>query len=286
MYRSLSLGFLLLLVVGSSLAQQKTADPLPTEDTVNAFMQQTFGYDSTITWKVASIKPAVAQGLAEVNVVVTNSQGQSAMTLYVTPDGKHAMTGEILPFGAKPYAPAHEALLKGINGPSKGPAKATATIVEFSDLQCPHCKEAQPTVDKLLAEEPGARFVFQQFPLPMHNWAAKAAGYADCVGRASNDAFWKFVEGTYAEQANITESNADEKLTGIADKSGVKGSDMAACAVKPDTKTRIDQSIALGQVAGVTGTPTLFINGRRIGNVAQVPMEILKGLVEFAAKQQ
>jgi protein-disulfide isomerase len=285
MYRSLILGLLLLLAAGS-VAQQKTADPLPSEDTVNAFMQQTFGYDSTITWKVASIKPAAAQGLAEVNLVVTNSQGQSAMTLYVTPDGKHAMTGEILPFGAKPYAPAHEALLKGTNGPSKGPAKAAATIVEFSDLQCPHCKEAQPTVDKLLAEEPSARFVFQQFPLPMHNWAAKAAEYADCVGRASNDAFWKFVEGTYAEQANITESNADEKLTAIADKSGVKGSDMAACAVKPDSKTRIDQSIALGQAVGVTGTPTLFINGRRIGNVAQVPMEILKGLVEFAAKQQ
>jgi protein-disulfide isomerase len=285
MYRSLILG-LLLLLAAVSVAQQKNADPLPSEDTVNAFMQQTFGYDSTITWKVASIKPAAAQGLAEVNLVVTNSQGQSAMTLYVTPDGKHAMTGEILPFGAKPYAPAHEALLKGMNGPAKGPAKAAATIVEFSDLQCPHCKEAQPTVDKLLAEEPGARFVFQQFPLPMHNWAAKAAGYADCVGRTSNDAFWKFVEGTYAEQANITESNADEKLTEIADKSGVKGSDMATCSVKPDTKTRIDQSIALGQAVGVTGTPTLFINGRRIGNVAQVPMEILKGLVEFAAKQQ
>jgi protein-disulfide isomerase len=276
---------LLLLVATIGVSQEKTSGTLPTEDTVNAFMQQTFGYDSTITWKVASIKPSVAQGLAEVSVVVTNSQGQSAMTLYVTADGKHAMTGEILPFGAKPYAPAHEALLKGANGPSKGPAKATATIVEFSDLQCPHCKEAQPTVEKLLAEEPNARFVFQQFPLPMHNWAAKAAGYADCVGRSSNEAFWKFVEGTYAEQANITESNADEKLTAIADKAGVKGADIAACAAKPDTKTRVDQSIALGQAVGVAGTPTLFINGRRIGNVAQVPMEILKGLVEFAAKQ-
>jgi protein-disulfide isomerase len=285
MFRSLTFASLLLLIASFGVSQEKTSGGLPTEDTVNAFMQQTFGYDSTITWKVASIKPSIAQGLAEVSVVVTNSQGQSAMTLYVTADGKHAMTGEILPFGAKPYAPAHEALLKGANGPSKGPAKATAMIVEFSDLQCPHCKEAQPTIEKLLAQEPGARFVFQQFPLPMHNWAAKAARYADCVARSSNEAFWKFVDGTYTEQANITESNADEKLTAIADKSGVKGADIAACAAKPDTKTRVDQSIALGQAVGVAGTPTLFINGRRIGNVAQVPMEILKGLVEFAAKQ-
>lgn len=285
MHRSLFLASLLALAVSLGFAQQKASDPLPTEDTVNSFMQQTFGYDPTITWKIASIKPSVAQGLAEVNVVVTNPQGQNAMTLYVTPDGKHAMTGEILPFGAKPYAPAHDALLKGVNGPSKGPAKATAIIVEFSDLQCPHCKDAQPTVEKLLAAEPNARFVFQQFPLAMHNWASKAAGYADCIGRASNDAFWKFIDSTYAEQSNITESNADEKLTEIADKAGVKGSDIAACAVKPDTKTRIDQSIALGQAVGVGGTPTLFINGRKIGNVTQVPIEILKGLVEFAAKQ-
>jgi len=43
-----------------------------------------------------------------------------ADTLYVTPDGKHALTGEIMPFGANPYEPAKEALLRGFNGPSRG----------------------------------------------------------------------------------------------------------------------------------------------------------------------
>jgi protein-disulfide isomerase len=105
------------------------------------------------------------------------------------------------------------------------------------------------------------------------------------VGRSSKDAFWKFVQGTFDDQANITESNADEKLTAIADAAGVKGADVAPCAAKPDTKTRVEQSVALGQSVGVTGTPTLFINGRRIGNVVGLPPEILKGLVEFAAKQ-
>jgi protein-disulfide isomerase len=276
---------LALFLVTFAVAQDKSAVNLPSEDTVNSFMQQTFGYDSTITWKVSSIKPSIAEGLAEVTVIITNAQGQSLTTLYVTPDGTHALTGDIMPFGAKPYAPAWDALQKGINGTSRGPAKAPVTIVEFSDLQCPHCKEAQPVIDKLLAAEPNARFVFQQFPLPMHNWAAKAAGYADCIGRSSNDAFWKFVQGTYDEQANITESNADERLTGIADKVGVRGADISACAAKSDTKARIEKSIALGQTVGVTGTPTVFINGRRIANVTQVPENILKGIVEFAAKQ-
>lgn len=284
MLRPLTLAFTLLAITLAA-AQQKAAVSLPTEDTVNSFMQQTFGYDSTITWKVSSIKPAIAQGLAEVTVVITNAQGQSVTVFYVTPDGSHAVAGDIMPFGARPYAPTSEALQKGINGTSRGPEKAPVTIVEFSDLQCPHCKDAQPVIEKLLTAEPNARFVFQQFPLPMHNWAAKGAAYADCIGRSSKDAFWKFVQGTYDEQANITESNADERLTAIADKAGVKGADIATCATKADTKTRIDKSIALGQSVGVTGTPTVFVNGRRIGNVTQVPENILKGIVEFAAKQ-
>jgi protein-disulfide isomerase len=285
MHRRLIRFSILLFLAATAVAQEKSSANLPSEETVNSFLQQTFGHDSSVTWKIASIKPSIAEGLAEVNVVLTNAQGQNATTLYVTPDGKHALTGDIMPFGAKPYAPAKEALLKGINGPSRGPDKSTVTIVEFSDLQCPHCKDAQPIIDKLLTEEPSARFVFQNFPLPMHNWAAKAANYADCVGRTSKDAFWKFVQGTFDDQTNITESNADEKLTAIADAAGVKGADMAACAAKPDTKTRVDQSVTLGQSVGVTGTPTLFINGRRIGNVVGLPPEILKGLVEFAAKQ-
>jgi protein-disulfide isomerase len=274
-----------ILVMGLVVFSQEKTPVLPSEETVNAFLQQTFGYDPTVTWKIASIKPSIAEGLAEVNVTLSNAQGQSGTTLYVTPDGKHALTGEIMPFGAKPYEPAKEALLKGVNGPTRGPEKASVTIVEFSDLQCPHCKDAQPVIDKLLTEQPNARFVFQNFPLPMHNWAAKAAYYADCVGRSSNDAFWKFVQGTFDQQSNLTESNADGKLTGIADASGMKGADIAACAAKPDTKSRVDKSIALGQTVGVTGTPTVYVNGRRIGNVVGVPPEVLKGLVEFAAKQ-
>jgi protein-disulfide isomerase len=282
--RLLRLSVLVLLTLVAA-AQEKTSANLPSEETVNSFLQQTFGYDSTVTWKITAIKPSIAAGLAEVDVVLSNSQGQSGTTLYVTPDGKHALTGDILPFGAKPYQPAKEALLKGVNGPSRGPDKAPVTIVEFSDLQCPHCKDAQPIIDKLLTEEPNARFVFQNFPLPSHNWAAKAANYADCIGRSSKDAFWKFVQGTFDAQSSITEANADEKLTAIADTAGVKGADMATCAAKADTKTRVEQSVALGQSVGVTGTPTVFVNGRRIGNVVGLPPEVLKGLVEFAAKQ-
>lgn len=157
-------------------------------------------------------------------------------------------------------------------------------IVEFGDLQCPACKAAQPTIEKLVADAPNARFVFQNFPLEIHNWAAKGADYADCVGRASNDAFWKFVSKTYETQADITAENADEKLTALATEAGVNGTEIAACAAKPDTKARVDASIALGKSVDVTGTPTLFINGRRIGSFDPHMSDVYKNLVDFAAK--
>ena len=258
---------------------------LPSEATVDAFLHEQFGYQSDMTWKIASIKPSAIAGLAEVTVILANGQGQQSTKFYVGSDGEHALVGDIIPFGAKPFDPAKKALEAGVTGPSRGPKDAAVTIVEFGDLQCPACKTAQPTIEGLVAAEPQARFVFQNFPLEMHNWAAKGAYYADCVGRASNDAFWKFVSKTYETQSDITAENADEKLTALADGVGVKGSEIAACAAKPETKAHVDASIALGKKVDVSGTPTLYINGRKIGSFDARLTDVYKSLVEFAAKE-
>jgi len=266
-----------------ALGTHASAD-LPSEATVDSFLQQTFGYQPEVSWKIASIKPTGVAGLAEVIVILASPQGQQQSKFFVSPDGEHAVIGDIIPFGARPFDRASKLLDKGISGPEKGPKDAAVTIVEFGDLQCPACKAAQPTIEALVAAEPNARFVFQNFPLEMHNWAAKGAYYADCVGRASNEAFWKFVSKTYETQSDITAENADEKLTALAEGAGVKGSEIAACATKPETKAHVDASIALGKSVDVTGTPTLYINGRKVGSLDARAQDLYKSLVDFAAK--
>ena len=258
---------------------------LPTEATVDSFMHQQFGYEPDLTWKISSIQPSGVAGLAVVTVVLACPPGQQLCSFYVSPDGQHALVGEIIPFGARPFDPVKNVLDKGVTGPARGPKDAPVTIVEFGDLQCPACKAAQPLIEQLVAAEPKARFIFQNFPLEMHNWAAKGAAYADCVGRASNDAFWKFVSKTYETQPDITAENADEKLTAIADGVGLKGTDIAACAAKPDTKARVDKSIELGKTVEVNSTPTLFINGRKVGSFNPEMKDTYKALVDFAAKE-
>lgn len=284
-----------LLMLASIFAASQTATPklsarpaasepvsLPSEATVDSFLQQTFGYNPEISWKIASIKPV--SGVAEVTVVLASPQGQQLSKFFVTPDGGHAITGDIIPFGAKPFAKDEATLEKGIKGPERGPKSAPVTIVEFGDLQCPACKAAQPSIQQLVEGEPNARFVFENFPLDIHNWAMKGALYADCVAHASNDAFWKFIATVYDRQPEITAENVDDKLSQIADQSGVKGSEVAVCAAKPETKAHVEASIALGKEVDVNGTPTLFINGRRIGNVDPHMVDVYKKLVEFAAK--
>jgi len=299
MYPLLRCFLIVLLLAASPSAQQtppdktKRAAPpeptfsarLPTEETVNAFMQQMFGHDPSVSWKVLEIKPAEAEGLVEITVALSNPQGKQNQRLYVTPDGRHAVVGDIIPFGAHPFDDAREKLQKGITGPATGRADAPVIMVEFSDLQCPYWKQAQPTIDKLLSEEKNARLVFQSFPLPSHTWAAKGADYADCVGKTSSESFWKFIHGVYDAQADITPENADEKLTAMADQAGVKGSEIAKCSASAEAAGRVQHSIALGGSVDVTSTPTLFINGRKINNVNGVPLEVLKSLVEFAAKE-
>jgi protein-disulfide isomerase len=65
----------------------------------------------------------------------------------------------------------------------------------------------------------------------------------------------------------------------------VKGADIAVCASTPAAKAHVDSSLALGKAVNVTGTPTLFINGRVIGNVDARMADVYKGLVDFAAKE-
>jgi hypothetical protein len=139
MRRSLLCCSLVLLLISFAVAQQKSspkskdAPPpavpsfsarLPSEETVNSFMKQMFGYDSSVSWKIVAIRPTEAEGLTEVLMLLSNSQGQQNSRLYVTADGKHAVVGDIIPFGAHPFTPALETLSKGMNGPSRGPADA------------------------------------------------------------------------------------------------------------------------------------------------------------------
>jgi protein-disulfide isomerase len=252
---------------------------LPTTEQVDAYMKRSFGYDPGISWQVLNIRESVVPGIAEIIVSINRGEPNH---LYFSAGSQVAFVGQLLPFGPDPYA-ATRAALKGIFGPSRGGANPPIQIVEFSDLQCPHCKAAQPVVEKLMADFPQVRFTFQQFPLPasLHPWAMKAAQYADCAAQMNKDAFWKYVNAVFENQAGIALATADDKLKELATANGLDAAKIAACAASPETDARIKKSLELGESLNVNQTPTIFINGRMVLGIASIPYDGLKNLVQF-----
>ena len=255
----------------------------PTEAVFNEFLKKMFGWDTELSWKIAEIKPSEAPGITEATVVFSTPKGQQMTRIYVTPDQKYALTGELIPFGADPFAGMRQDL-KAATGPAHGPNDAAITIVEFGDLECPACKAAQPNIAKLLQEEPKVKLVFQNYPLEqIHKWALTGAKYLDCLGRQNNQAVWKFIAMVYDHQSDVTEQNVEQMLKGYVKDSGGDPDAVVACVAKPETEKRVRDSIALAEKLDVTSTPTFFINGRRLVGFTNTsaPYDAVKAMVDF-----
>ena len=252
---------------------------LPSAADIDAALKRTLGYDASLTWTIIEIKPSAIPGITE---AVVSLNKQAPVHLYLSGDANQAIIGNRIPFGSNPFAPARE-LLKAADGPATGAVNPIIRVVEFSDLQCPHCKSAQPILEKLATDFPQVGFTFQQFPLPasLHPWAMKAAAYTDCSAQSNKDAFSKYVDSIFENQAAIDPSNVDKKLQELAGAAGLDVVKIASCASTPETEARIKKSLALGQSLEVTETPTIFINGRRVTALANIPYDQLKTLMQF-----
>lgn len=260
----------------------------PTIDTVNSFLKQVWGFDPNRLYRVMAIQPTAAPGVVKVTVFVTSKEAgakvQSA-TFYVTPDGKHAI-GEgsgVIPFGATPFADVREMLKARANGAYRGAASKDFELVEFADLQCPHCKEAQATMDQIVKDFPNAHVVFQLFPLiETHPSAFKAAAYGVCAQKQGNDAFFKYAAGVFDVQEQLAPGKDDNLLKAAAERAGLDGAAIQACASTQATKDIVSADIKLAQDAGIDQTPLLVANGRTLP-LAGISYDNLKRLIQYQA---
>jgi len=213
-----------------------------------------------------------------------NAKVQQA-AFFVLADGKHliADTSGVQNFGADPYE-GNRALLKAqVNGPSHGGTSKDFLLVEFADLQCPHCKEAQPTMKRLAEDFPQARIVYQSLPLvDLHPFAQKAALYGACVAKKSNDAFFNYAQAVYDTQAQLTPEAGDETLKAAVTKAGADPAAVAACSASPEAKNEVAASVKLADELGIDQTPILMVNGRMVP-LGGLPYETLKLVVAFQA---
>ena len=261
-----------------------TADS-PTKEQVIAFLQASWGYDGSRVYQVQRIAKTPVPGVSNV-VVLAGEKGRKetgALQFFVLQDGKHLISGgEILPFGPHPYAENREALMKRADGPSRGAADKNLEIVEFADFQCPHCKEAQPTIEKIVADFPNAHFVFQSLPLPQHPQAFRAAAYGICVAKlGGNKAFFDYDAAVYDGQAGLnSDDSATLTLNSAVTKAGQDPDKIEACSKTPETKAAVEAGVKLAQDLNVNQTPYLFIDGRGIP-LGGVNYDTLKQMIGY-----
>jgi protein-disulfide isomerase len=159
--------------------------------------------------------------------------------------------------------------LNRVAGISKGRADAPVVIFEFADFQCPGCGQFALFSEPLLQEwidNGTVRFVWYDFPLTQIHQNAVLASRA---GRCANEQnkFWPFHDRVFGGQSQWSSSGSADDL--FIDYAKAEGMDMGAftqCLRSDKYQKEVSESFQLGTSLGVSGTPTLFINGKKIND--------------------
>lgn len=178
--------------------------------------------------------------------------------------------------------------------PIRGNPKAKVTIISFDDLECPFCARMNallfPTTEKHYGDQ--VRFIYKNYPLPFHPWAMHAAVDVNCLAEQSPAGYWNLVDYIHANDTEISGNQSQPNLSAsfkkLDDATRAEGvrqkvdtAKLDACIAKQD-ESGIRASIQQGDVLGIDGTPTLFINGERA--VGALSQQVLWTIVDRAIR--
>jgi protein-disulfide isomerase len=177
--------------------------------------------------------------------------------------------------------------------PVRGNPNAKVVAVNYDDFQCPYCSRVHQTLFPELLKEYGDRvaFIYKDFPLSeIHPWAVHAAVNANCLASQSNDAYWDFADYTHANRQSVdSEKGLDNQLAALdriamteVAKFGLDSAKLQSC-VKAQNDKAVKASVKEGESLGITGTPTMFVNGQMIDGAQ--PASEFRALFDSALKE-
>jgi protein-disulfide isomerase len=236
----------------------------PLQKNIEAYLRNLYAFGPDVQLTVSPPKETPVPGLLETSVSVKTGEGAEDAKFYVSKDGKYLIRGEVSDLAKDPLA-QNRALIDMKDAPSLGDPKATVTLVEYSDFECPVCRSLHDVMRGMLRNYPQIRVVFKDYPIEvLHPWARTAALAGRCAYQQNPAAFWKIYDSIYDNQEIISAENAWMKMTEYAGQAGLNPDAFRACMASPEAGAAIDASRANGQKLDVNSTPTIFVNGRRL----------------------
>lgn len=163
-----------------------------------------------------------------------------------------------------------------------GPANAKATLVEYADFQCPACKAYVPWIENLVKDFPNdLRVVYRYFPLKqIHYQAQNSAEVAEAAGLQGK--FWEMEKVLYENQEKWANTTGKEPFNTYAEAIGLDMAKFASDLKLSSTKERVDADLEQGISIGINGTPTFYLNNKKIPNPQRY--EDFKALIAEAIK--
>lgn len=147
----------------------------------------------------------------------------------------------------------------GPQDPVHGNDKAPVTIVEFTDFQCPYCKRAIETLERVREAYPNeVKIVARQFPLPGHDRARPAAEAALCANEQGR--YWEYRQRLFSDQKKLSDADLRQHAKDV----GLDETKFAQCLSAGRYAEQVKKDLAEGQKYGVRGTPAFFVNGEFI----------------------
>lgn len=167
-----------------------------------------------------------------------------------------------------PYAvvPAATTAALASGAPSTGALRPAIKVVEFADYECPYCGSEAPILEAA-ANSPGSsvRLYFRNFPLPNHAWAAPAAQAGYCIGKFDPDSFWRFYKYVYSSQQALDLAAFPSALTRFLSALPIAvRHQVLTCAGSAAAQQAVLRDRVLGERAGVSATPTIFVGRIRV----------------------
>jgi len=155
----------------------------------------------------------------------------------------------------------------------RGSANAKLAIVEYSDLECPFCKQFHPTMKQVLDTYKGdVQWVYRHYPLSFHANAQKESEASECAwDQGGNDAFWKYVDAIYERTTANGTGFALDKLAPLAAELGLNEGKFKECLDTGKFTKKVTDEMAGGTTAGVTGTPGSIVLNIKTGETQMIP---------------
>lgn len=172
--------------------------------------------------------------------------------------------------------------LTPLHGITKGDQSSNVHIVEYADFLCPHCQQASKTVNTFLNANPNVKFTFATFPLDgVCNPKIQRKGFgvtcrlsASILCAPNEQLAWELHDYIFEHQQDFMAmsqtNNVDLKLKEVA--SDIDFEKFQACMDSEETYKKLAENATTADEAGLEGTPTFFVNGKKISNMLLIPV--------------